>query len=52
MASTIGVHQGTIENILADKFPEDSSIWEKFAKYFRRDVDASDRWVDTLNHDS
>lgn len=40
LASAIGVSLQTIENILADKFPEDPSRWEKFAKYFRKDVDA------------
>ena len=39
LASTIGVPQGMLENILADKFPEDPASWEKFARYFRMDVD-------------
>lgn len=39
LASSIGVSLQTIENILVDRFPEDSAGWEKFAKYFRRDVD-------------
>lgn len=39
LASTIGVPQRMLENILADKLPEDSASWEKFARYFRMDVD-------------
>jgi len=39
LASAIGVSQKTLEDILADKFPEDSARWEKFARYFRKDVD-------------
>ena len=39
LASAIGVSLRTLENILADKFPEDSARWEKFARYFRMDVE-------------
>ena len=39
LASIIGVPQGMLENILADKLPEDSASWDKFARYFRMDVD-------------
>jgi SOS-response transcriptional repressor LexA len=39
LASAIGVSLRTLENILADKFPEDPARWEKFARYFRIDVD-------------
>lgn len=39
LASAIGVSLRTLDNILADKFPEDPATWEKFAKYFRMDVE-------------
>lgn len=39
LASAIGVSLQTIDNILTDKFPEDPARWEKFARYFREDVD-------------
>ena len=39
MASSVGVSERTIANILADKLPQDPSIWEKFARYFRIHVD-------------
>jgi SOS-response transcriptional repressor LexA len=39
LASTVGVSVGTIDNILADKLPQDRTIWEHFARYFRIDVD-------------
>src|SRR5512141_2542450 len=39
LASSIGVSLQTLENILADKFPEDPANWETFARYFRMDVD-------------
>lgn len=39
LSSVIGVTLQTINNILADKFPQDSASWEKCARYFRVDVD-------------
>lgn len=39
LASTIGVPTRTIDNILADTFPEDPAEWGKFSKYFRMDVE-------------
>jgi len=39
LASAIDVPLRTIKNILADKFPKNSAVWEKFARYFRMDVD-------------
>ena len=39
LASAIGVSLRTLENILANKFPEDPARWEKFARYFRMDMD-------------
>jgi SOS-response transcriptional repressor LexA len=39
LASTVGVPLRIIANILADKPPEEPAIWEKFAKYFRMDMD-------------
>ena len=39
LASTIGVSLRMIKNILADKLPEDAASWEKFARYFRMNVD-------------
>jgi SOS-response transcriptional repressor LexA len=39
LVAAIDVSPRTLENILADKFPEDSSSWEKFARYFRMDMD-------------
>lgn len=39
LASAIGVSLRTLKNILADKFPKDSAIWEKLARYFRVDMD-------------
>jgi SOS-response transcriptional repressor LexA len=39
LAAAIDVSPRTLENILADKFPEDSSSWEKFVRYFRMDMD-------------
>ena len=39
LASAIGVPLRTLNNILADKFPQDSSSWENFAGYFRMDPD-------------
>ena len=39
LASAIGVSLRTLENILADKFPEDPARWEKFVRYFRMDMD-------------
>ena len=39
LASAVGVPLRTLANILSDKDPEDRAIWEKFARYFRMDVD-------------
>lgn len=39
LASLVGVPLRTIANILGDKAPDDPAVWEKFAKYFRMDVD-------------
>ena len=39
LASLIQVPLRTMSKILADKDPEDPAIWEKFARYFRMDVD-------------
>ena len=39
LASLIQVPARTLTRILADKDPQDPAIWEKFARYFRMDVD-------------
>jgi len=39
LASAVGVSMLTIGNILQDKLPQDPTIWEAFAKYFRIDAD-------------
>jgi SOS-response transcriptional repressor LexA len=39
LATAIGVSLQTIEDILSDKTSQDPTIWEKFAKHFRMDVD-------------
>ncbi len=39
LASCVGVSVRTITNILGDKLPHERAIWEKFARYFRMDVD-------------
>jgi SOS-response transcriptional repressor LexA len=39
LASAVKVSVRTIANILDDKLPRDHAIWEKFARYFRMDVD-------------
>jgi SOS-response transcriptional repressor LexA len=39
LASVIDISLQTLTNILAYEFPEDSASWEKFARYFRMDVD-------------
>jgi SOS-response transcriptional repressor LexA len=39
LASSVGVSLRTIGNILEDKLPQDPTIWEAFAKYFRIDAD-------------
>ncbi|BFU94713.1 MAG: hypothetical protein NTNFB02_14350 [Nitrospira sp.] len=38
-ASAVEVSVRTIANTLAHKLPRDPAIWEKFARYFRMDVD-------------
>ncbi|MDF0642650.1 MAG: LexA family transcriptional regulator [Nitrospira sp.] len=39
LASAVAVSERTIENILAGRLPHDRTTWEKFARYFRMDVD-------------
>lgn len=39
LASAVDVSVRTIANILVDKLPQDRAIWDKFARYFRMDVD-------------
>ena len=39
LASSVGVSERTIANVLADKLPKDSALWEKFARYFRIHAD-------------
>lgn len=39
LASAVEVSVRTIANILAGKLPHDRAVWEKFARYFRMDVD-------------
>ena len=39
LASAINVSLRTLNDILADKFPQDFASWEKFSRYFRMDVD-------------
>ena len=39
LASSVGVSERTIANILAHKHPTDPAIWEKFARYFRIHAD-------------
>jgi SOS-response transcriptional repressor LexA len=39
LASAVKVPVRTIANILGNKLPHDRAIWEKFARYFRMDVD-------------
>jgi SOS-response transcriptional repressor LexA len=39
LASAIDVSPQTLKNILADKLPKDPASWEKFARYFRMEVD-------------
>ena len=39
LASLIQVPVRTLSKILADKDPQDPAIWEKFARYFRMDVE-------------
>jgi SOS-response transcriptional repressor LexA len=39
LASSVGVSLRTITNIVADKLPQDRAVWDKFARYFRMDVD-------------
>lgn len=39
LASAIGVSLRTLEQILVNRFPEDPASWEKFARYFRMDLD-------------
>ena len=39
LASAVEVSVRTIANILAGKLPQDRAIWNRFARYFRMDVD-------------
>jgi SOS-response transcriptional repressor LexA len=39
LASAVGVSMRTIADILADELPQDSAIWEQFARYFRIHAD-------------
>ena len=39
LASAIEVSLQTITNIIANEFPTDSAVWDKFTRYFRVDVD-------------
>jgi hypothetical protein len=39
LASTVGVSMRTIANILEDRLPNNPTIWEAFARYFRLDAD-------------
>lgn len=39
LATAVGVSLQTIEDILSNKPPQDPTIWEKFARHFRMDVD-------------
>jgi SOS-response transcriptional repressor LexA len=39
LASAVRVPQRTLVNILAGKDPKDLAVWERFARYFRMEVD-------------
>jgi SOS-response transcriptional repressor LexA len=39
LASAIEVSPQTLKNIIANEFPEDSAVWDKFMRYFRMDAD-------------
>ena len=39
LASAVGVPLRTLTNILTDRDPQNSAVWENFARYFRMDVD-------------
>jgi transcriptional regulator with XRE-family HTH domain len=39
LASAVGVSVRTLSDILADKLPEEPSIWDAFARYFRIEAD-------------
>jgi SOS-response transcriptional repressor LexA len=39
LASAIEVSPQTLTNIIANEFPKDSAVWDKFTRYFRMDVD-------------
>ncbi len=39
LASVVGVPVRTIANILIGKLPHEPAIWDKFARYFRMDID-------------
>lgn len=39
LASAVGVSVRTLGDILADKLPEEPSVWDAFARYFRIEAD-------------
>ncbi|HEU4685989.1 MAG TPA: LexA family transcriptional regulator [Nitrospira sp.] len=39
LAEAVGVPLRTLTNILAGRNPRDRAVWDKFARYFRMDVD-------------
>jgi SOS-response transcriptional repressor LexA len=39
LAKALGVPSREIDNILIDRLPKDPTIWKKFARYFRMDID-------------
>ena len=39
LASVVGVSPRTIADILISKLPHEPAIWERFARYFRMDID-------------
>ena len=39
LASAVGVSVRTVANILVDELPQDPTIWEQFARYFRIHAD-------------
>jgi SOS-response transcriptional repressor LexA len=39
LATSIGVSERAIADILDDKLPHDPAVWEKFARYFRMEAD-------------
>ena len=39
LASVMEVSPETLTNIIANEFPEDPAVWDKFTRYFRMDMD-------------